>query len=252
MSNEIKLQPEERLNKSNFEEWEFLITNILKSKKILNYTKSDVVGKIRKKLIEAENLPKDEKYNATIKNLTSQLEDAEANDALACTILITNVSKDILEYIKRLESAFDIMQKLKSLYGNKKSADIQYWMKKMYSLRAKNLFECKDVINQINEIFDIMNRNNANLGEWEKIRILYLSFPKALKDQIHPTCTEKVEQFLSDAINKINFQLYLHSTIDYNKNINMDDDYMDIDLVEPNNKGISYISKNRNFSNKQK
>ena len=32
----------------------------------------------------------------------------------------------------------------------------------------------------------------------------------------------------------------------------MDDDYMDIDLVEPKNKEISYISKNRNFSNKQK
>jgi len=65
------------------------------------------------------------------------------------------------------------MQKLRSLYGNKKTADIQYWMKKMYSLRAKILSECKDVINQINEIFDIMNRNNANLGEWERIRILF-------------------------------------------------------------------------------
>jgi len=36
MSQEIKLQTEERLNKDNFEEWEFLIGNILKSKRLQN------------------------------------------------------------------------------------------------------------------------------------------------------------------------------------------------------------------------
>jgi len=43
-----------------------------------------------------------------------------------------------------------------------------------------------------------MERNKANLGVWEKIRILYLSFPKSLKDQIHPDGTETVENFLTE------------------------------------------------------
>ena len=45
---------------------------------------------------------------------------------------------------------------------------------------------------------------------------------------------------------------HLYSTFDYNKKINVNDDFMDIDLVELNDKEISYISKNRHFSNKHK
>jgi len=183
MSQEIKLQPDKRLNKTNFEEWKFLIDNVLKSKKILKFIETDLIGNLKENLKELKtNNLNNESTKKQAEKLEKQIEDTEACNALASTILITNVSKEILEYIKNLKSAFEIIQKLKSLYGNEKSADIQYWMKKMYSLRAKNLMECKDVINQINEIFNIMERNKANLGVWEKIRILYLSFPKSLKD----------------------------------------------------------------------
>ncbi len=51
------------------------------------------------------------------------------------------------------------MGKLKSLYGKEKFSYVQYWMKKMYFLRAKNLSDCKDVINKIKEIFDIMEKS---------------------------------------------------------------------------------------------
>ena len=78
----------------------------------------------------------------------------------------------------------------------------------------------------------------------EKNRILYLSFPKSLRDQIHPDGTENVDEFLKEALNKINFQIYLHSTIDYNKNITSNEDFMDIDLInhtDNNEKDISYF-----------
>ncbi len=65
------------------------------------------------------------------------------------------------------------MEKLKSLYGEEKSSDIQYWMKKIYSLKAKNLSDCKDVINKIKEIFDIMEKNKVSLGNWEMTRIYF-------------------------------------------------------------------------------
>jgi len=71
-------------------------------------------------------------------------------------IISSNVPKEVFEYIKRLETTFDIMQKLKNLNGKKKSSDLQYRTKEMYSIKAKNLSERRDVINQIEEIFDII------------------------------------------------------------------------------------------------
>ncbi|ORX42078.1 hypothetical protein BCR36DRAFT_338039, partial [Piromyces finnis] len=250
MSQELKLQPEERLNKDNFEEWEFLINNILKSKKILSYVKTNKIEELKKKL-ETEKGNTIQNKQA-IKEMEEEIDEAEAMDALACTIISTNVSKEVLDYIKRLSSGYDIMKKLRSMYGKKKSADIQYWMKKMYSLKATDLSECKDVINQIKEIFDIISRSNANLGDWEKIRVLYLSFPKTLRNYIHPDGTETVEDFLNQAINKINFLIYLNSSIDYNRSINANDDLMDIDFINRSEKDISYISKNKNKNYKPK
>eukprot|EP00833_Pecoramyces_ruminatium_P002444 jgi/Orpsp1_1/1176476/evm.model.c7180000057769.1 len=243
MSQETKLQNEERLNKNNFDEWEFLISNILKSKKILKYVQSDIIGNLKEKLEEEKRKSgQREKPSKIIKDLETKIEDAEFENALACTIISTNVSKEILEYIKRINSAYDIMQKLKTLYGKKKSSDVQYWMRKMYSLKAKNLSECKDVINQIKEIFNIMTRNNANLGVWKKTRILYLSFPKILRDQIHPDGTQTMDEFLNEITNKINFHIYLHSTIDFNKNIKSNEDLMDIDFIEHGKKN-NHVSK---------
>jgi hypothetical protein len=50
MYQELKLQIEERIDKTNFEEWKFFINNVLKSNKILKYVKSDVIGELKKKL----------------------------------------------------------------------------------------------------------------------------------------------------------------------------------------------------------
>jgi len=47
MSQKIKLQPDERLSKTNFDEWKFLIDNVLKSKKILKYTETDLIGDLK-------------------------------------------------------------------------------------------------------------------------------------------------------------------------------------------------------------
>ncbi|ORX44816.1 hypothetical protein BCR36DRAFT_121409 [Piromyces finnis] len=77
------------------------------------------------------------------KNLLTELEDAEAQDALAASIISTNVSRECLEHIKTLDTAFEIMQKLKTLYQGSESSDIQHWMKKLYSLKAKSLTACK-------------------------------------------------------------------------------------------------------------
>jgi len=93
----------------------------LSRRKILKYTETDLIGNLKENLKELKtNNLNNESTKKQVEKLEKQIEDAEACDALASTILITNISKEILEYIKNLKSAFEIMQKLKSLYGNKK------------------------------------------------------------------------------------------------------------------------------------
>jgi len=175
MSQKTTLSSDSRLTKDNFEQWRFLISNVLKAKKIQKYVESDVVSKLKEQLTTEKTNPK----STNIESLEKEIEEAEAKDAEACSIISNNVTKGVLDYIKNLSNAYEIMEKLQSLYGKEKSADVQYWMKKMYSLKARNLSECKDVINKIKEIFDIMAKNKASLGDWEKIRIYTYHFQKS-------------------------------------------------------------------------
>ena len=131
MSQEIKLQPDERLNKTNFDEWKFLIDNVLKSKKILNYTETDLIGNLKENLKELKtNNLNNESTKKQAEKLEKQIEDTEACNALASTILITNVSKEILEYNKNRKSWIwnHTETEIVIWQPKKKSADSQYWM----------------------------------------------------------------------------------------------------------------------------
>jgi len=87
------------------------------------------------------------------------------------------------------------MKKLTTLYGKKKSTDTEFWMKKMYSIKAKNLHECKGVINGLNEIFEKLESSNIKLTDLEKIRIMFLAFPKFLRDHIQTNGKEVLPNF---------------------------------------------------------
>ena len=160
MSNETKLKNEDILNKGNFENWKFLINNILKSLKILKYVNENVIDKLNDKLKEEKGKPQTDETIKAINGLEKDIKEAEAQDALASTIISKNVNQEALSYIRYLTTAYDIMEKLKTLYGKKKTADLNYWLKKLYSFRAKDLSDCKDVINQINEIFNVMDKSH--------------------------------------------------------------------------------------------
>ncbi|ORX41942.1 hypothetical protein BCR36DRAFT_466100 [Piromyces finnis] len=101
MFSENQLSQSDRLNKNNFDEWQFLIGNILKSKKIFTYAKEDVIGSVRAKV---ENSKK-KNGGVAEKIVLMELEDAEAQDALAASIISTNVSRECLEHIKTLDTA---------------------------------------------------------------------------------------------------------------------------------------------------
>ena len=115
MSNETKLRTEDILNKDNFENWEFLIKNILKSLKILQYVNENVIGKLNDNLKEEKGKPKSDETVKAIKDLEKDIKEAETQDALASTIISKNISQEVLSYIRYLTTAYDIMKKLKVL-----------------------------------------------------------------------------------------------------------------------------------------
>ena len=92
--------------------------------------------------------------------MEKDIKEVEAKDALASTIISKNVSQEVLNYIRYLTTSYDIMEILKTLYGKKKTADLNYWLKKLYPSKTKNLSDCKDIINHIKEIFEVIEKNN--------------------------------------------------------------------------------------------
>ena len=119
MSNETKLRTEDILNKDNFENQEFLINNIRKSLKILKYVNENVIGKLNDKFKKEKGKPKSDETVKAIKDLEKDIKEAETKDALASTIISKNVSQEVLSYIRYLTTAYDILEKLKVLYGKK-------------------------------------------------------------------------------------------------------------------------------------
>ena len=127
MSQNTTLLPQDRLNKNNFEEWQYVIENILESEEILDYIKSDVLGALDEKLKTAKKA-KNPDANL-IQTIEVKIKKARKLDAKAKTIISTNVSHEVLEKVKGLKTSFAIMEKIKNLYGRKKSSDVQYLLK---------------------------------------------------------------------------------------------------------------------------
>ncbi|KAG4098063.1 hypothetical protein H8356DRAFT_1392769 [Neocallimastix lanati (nom. inval.)] len=131
--------------------------------RIPNWKYSQELGELQEKFedrIEIQH--KDMKILKEIKDLKAEIKDAETKDALACTIICTNVSKRTFEFVKGPDTSFKIMEKLKSLYRKKKFSDVQYWMKKIYLLKASTL------------IVQLINSELNNF--YDRYRILNLAF----------------------------------------------------------------------------
>jgi len=50
-------------------------------------------------------------------------------------------------------------------------------MNKLYSLKAKSIYDSNDIISEIKELFSFLEKHNKYLRKLEKLRMLYLSFP---------------------------------------------------------------------------
>jgi len=106
---EFQLSPENRLNKTNYEEWFFQIGNFLTAKNVFDYVEQNVIHKLETQMaaIPAEEVD-------AVEQFTNQLRIAISNDALTKTIICNNVTNEAVKHIKGLRTAFEIIEKLKS------------------------------------------------------------------------------------------------------------------------------------------
>eukprot|EP00833_Pecoramyces_ruminatium_P012418 jgi/Orpsp1_1/1186450/evm.model.d7180000050677.1 len=75
------ITPDERLNRSNYEDWYPTISSILESKGILKYTESDIIKDLKD---EVKNGTKDQQ----------ELENAKKEDSKARAFILTSITKE--------------------------------------------------------------------------------------------------------------------------------------------------------------
>ncbi|ORX45400.1 hypothetical protein BCR36DRAFT_372763 [Piromyces finnis] len=144
----------------NFPIWYITISDYLKSLKLNLYIETNVTSNITDPTTEMDH---------------------NANDAKASIIILTNVIDKIKYYIKDCSTAYEKMEKLKSLYEVDKATFCGMWMKRLYSIRAKSVRDTMEIINEILELFKLLKESLMEPPKIEQITIMYDALPKELK-----------------------------------------------------------------------
>ncbi|KAG4104109.1 hypothetical protein H8356DRAFT_1351088 [Neocallimastix lanati (nom. inval.)] len=193
----------------NFVLWYTSITGYLKAKKLHNYIVADALNYAESNTPENNNKGK---------------KDITARDALAGSIIFNNVADSIKFYIKDCESAFLKMKKLKDLY------------------EAKNIYNTIPVINEIMELFRILNKSSMSPSKLEMLTIMFEALPKELQEKVNYSSSSTVDSFYKEIKDKqttiayrksrgdTNYSRFNNSSRSNNSNNKQEkDDKMDID-----------------------
>jgi len=206
MKDKFQLREEDLLNRNNFESWFIKIHTALKARNLLKYIESDVLSNLNKKLKEIENTD-----DGKIKKIKKKIKSAEKRDALTKSIIHDNITKEPFEYIKRETNAYNAMKKLEKLYKRKKTFSVQIWMDKLNSMKANNINECNNIMNQIMETFKLMELNKHSLSNQEKLGIIYNSLPEEIKLTVIPSIDDSPNEFYERITKIITFKIYADS-----------------------------------------
>ncbi|ORX41895.1 hypothetical protein BCR36DRAFT_466245, partial [Piromyces finnis] len=129
------------------------------------------------------------------------------------------------------------------------------WLRRLGSLKATNLKETMNVMNEIIELFNLLENSCMNKSNMEKITIMYNALPNILKDKILMSSQytpETLYEIIKDRYTVIRYQMEYNNNQTHNqrnsnfnpRNIrrnnnpfinnfkNSNNDYMDIDNIE--------------------
>jgi len=145
-------------NETNFRIWQFRITTAVEKLGLQEYLEKDVVKQIES-TGNKDEIIKAKKENASVRK-----------------IIINSIDDDILKNYLNDNSSFIIMERLRRKNGGSQ-IDLRYWIKKMNSLKAKNLSEVTSVIDEMYDIFELIKENKLEIANYEKVKFMYNSMP---------------------------------------------------------------------------
>jgi len=77
--------------------------------------------------------------------------------------------------IRNTKTAYNIMARIKEQYEKSKSNDVDHYIRKLNSLKSKNIDDSLEVISEITDIFEIHDQKNYRLGTLEKAKYIYFA-----------------------------------------------------------------------------
>ncbi len=165
------LPPELHLNKNNYSDWIFRIKNELNTRELWEYTERDIVAEVAN---EVRRKTKNE----------NDLKKAKTQDQIALSIIINNVSQEVIKKIERVEKTCEAMEIINMDYNKEKSKDVGYYLKKLDTLYAKNLDECMDIMREIENIFNILDEKEYRFDDISKMNTIYNAAPPEISGRI--------------------------------------------------------------------
>ena len=134
------------------------------------------------------------------------------------------------------------MKKLKDLYEVDDTANHGRYLQRIYSLKAKNINDTIPVINEIMELFRILNKSSMSPSKLEMLTIMFEALPKELQEKVNYSSSSTVDSFYKEIKDKqttiayrksrgdTNYSRFNNSSRSNNSNNKQEkDDKMDID-----------------------
>ncbi len=169
-------------------------------------------------------------------------------NAIARSIILNNIEDKLYPMITHSDSAYELMDNLKTLYEEDQDITLQEWMSKLKCLKARNHRDLLNIINKMMSIFKQMENSNIPLTEPEKINYMLGCMPNQLKIIFISGNTDTAEKLFNDI--KLKYKLLYHVGNNQNneyKNNNDTVDRMDIDLINNIMNINNNKNKNKNF-----
>jgi hypothetical protein len=211
-----------KLNGRNYNQWFLLLSSHLRSERLSDYITIDVVNNARSDLRDAANeaarlaqLPQDQRDDEAlarqrniVQGIRQAVEEAEAKEATVNSIIISNVTEKVLTYIQNINNPREKIEKLEFLYHRDEEEKYSLLLARIYNLKAKNVQNVMDVLNEIVEIFNVLDDTNLRINNLEKLIIMQEALPRDLAKEFKPRANIDPTAFYNEIKDTVTFYNY--------------------------------------------
>jgi len=184
------------LNKKNYHVWLSRLEVSLTSMNLKEYIDNDVIEQLKRK---------DPNNKAKIK-------EAKRQDSKAQMVIFNTISIETRNRIRNLKTAYAILRKLKEKYEKDLNESMGKWISKLRFLKARNKKEVFTILNEIEEIYSNMEKNNLKLSKEEKMKFVYNAMPNDTQMKIVIDNDTNVDTFIKKIREFTKYEIYMEDT----------------------------------------